>query len=67
MIALPLDLEQQVIQFAQIEHLDPVSFLKRVIADYRSTHNEDTLYLVSTKQKEPKSHDIFPEAFITVA
>lgn len=35
MIALPLELEQQVIQFAQFEHTDPVTFLKRVINDYR--------------------------------
>lgn len=47
MIALPLELEQQVIQFAQFEHLDPVSFLKRVIADYsqRATNSEEMLYL----------------------
>ena len=49
MIALPMDLEQQVIQFAQFEHTDPVSFLKRVIDDYsvkRATQTEETLYLI---------------------
>ena len=49
MIALPMDLEQQVIQFAQFEHTDPVSFLKRVIDDYsvkRATQTEESLYLI---------------------
>jgi hypothetical protein len=45
MIAIPLDLEQQVLQFAQIEHLDPVSFLKRVIANYLASQDEETMYL----------------------
>ena len=42
MITLPIELEQQVIQFAEFEQLDPVSFLKRVINDYslnRATSN----------------------------
>ncbi len=47
MIALPLELEQQVIQFAQIERIDPVAFLKNVLADYarRASRTEDAAYL----------------------
>lgn len=49
MIALPLELEQQVIQFANIEHIDPVAFLKNVIADYvqRAIQTENTAYLAA--------------------
>lgn len=44
MIALPIELEQQVIQFAQFEHTDPITFLKNVVADYvsRTTQDENT-------------------------
>jgi hypothetical protein len=34
MLTIPFELEQQVIQFAQFEHTDPVEFLRRVVADY---------------------------------
>lgn len=46
MIALPFELEQQVIQFAQFEHTDPITFLKNVMTDYvtRATHDEN-IYL----------------------
>lgn len=48
MIALPVELEQQVIQFAQFEHTDPVSFLKRLLDSYtvnRANRAEETMYL----------------------
>ncbi len=49
MIALPIELEQQVIQFAQFEHLEPVAFLKRVIANYalHANHTENAEYLAA--------------------
>ncbi len=40
MLTIPYELEQQVIQFAQIEHCEPVAFLQRIIANY-----QETLYL----------------------
>lgn len=47
MIALPIELEKQVIQFAQFEHTDPVSFLKRLLDSYtvKRATNEETLFL----------------------
>lgn len=44
MISLPIELEQQVVQFAQFEHTDPITFLKNVVADYvsRATQDENT-------------------------
>lgn len=48
MIALPLELEQQVIQYAQIEHIDPITFLKNVVADYVSRATQDeNIYLTN--------------------
>jgi hypothetical protein len=38
---LPLELEQQVIQFADFEHTDPITFLKNVISDYVTRARQD--------------------------
>ena len=48
MIAIPLDLENQITHLAEFEHTDPVSFLKGVIDDYTLKNNaraEETLFL----------------------
>lgn len=48
MLAIPVELEQQVIQFAQFERTDPVSFLKHLLDSYtvkRATNSEESLFL----------------------
>ena len=45
MIALPVELEQQVIQFAQFQSIDPITLLKNAVADYISRDNKENIYL----------------------
>jgi len=48
MIAIPFELEQQVIQFAEFERLDPVTFLNNLIDEYllkRAMQSEETVFL----------------------
>lgn len=67
MIALPLELEQQIDYFAKIEHIDPAAFLKRMIDDYanRATKNDDFAYFsaVSGTLSEEWDSDADNEAF----
>lgn len=45
MIALPTDLEVQIQHLAEFERTDPISFLKRAIAEYSLKREEAMLFL----------------------